>query len=224
MEEKGQAIIHDAGMIHSGIETTEGTRYILAVFLMSSSPDYSGRLAAKGAKLRNSGNLKQAIEHLKMSTEIESSAANWYQLGLTFQRAGDTEEAVRSYQKAVAAGKVEGYVDFDTLFNLGVATKDPTAAEEVLREAVAVGAPPGLNKMKRDMDAKHNWGVCLVAMRRYEEAGLIFESIVTATEGEGARSEVSWASLGYCLAKLGQDEAATICQRKVEEIKMVNKG
>ena len=68
--------------------------------------------------------------------------------------------------------------------------------------------------------SQHNWGLTLLKMERYEDAGLIFESIIN----DEPNAEESWAALGLCMANLKQEEAALACQRQVVKIRAMKEN
>ena len=81
-------------------------------------------------------------------------------------------------------------------------------------QAIEIGAPPSPSAAEELRTAQHDAGLALVALRRFEDAGLVFESLVT----DDPERRESWAALGVCMSELGQPEAALACQRQVLQI------
>ena len=60
-------------------------------------------------------------------------------------------------------------------------------------------------------DSPHNRGMALMAEGKYDYAGLEFEKALDLDND----ALDSWSALGVCMSKLGQTEAALVCQRQV---------
>ena len=75
----------------------------------------------------------------------------------------------------------------------------------------ALGPPPGPLRTAEALAARQLQGMSLVDLRRHEEAGLVFESIIDAEP----QARDAWSALGLCMAELNQPEAALACQRQV---------
>ena len=146
-------------------------------------------------------------------------AETWFQLARAEQLSGDLEAAGRAYASAVRVGEASGNANFEALFSCGClqqALNDTAAAEQSFRKALEVGAPPlGPAAVRRELDAQHNWGMTLLGLERFEEAGLVFEEVVN----QDPNADESWASLGVTMAALDQTEAAIACQRQVLTIR-----
>ena len=72
-----------------------------------------------------------------------------------------------------------------------------------------------INRLRKELDAQHNWGMTLLGLERFEEAGLVFEEVVN----QDPMADESWASLGITMAALDQNEAALACQKQVLTIR-----
>ena len=132
---------------------------------------------------------------------------------LWYEGSGLTQSSSR---KAVQA-------NFEALFSCGClqqALNDTAAAEQSFRKALEVGAPPlGPAAVRRELDAQHNWGMTLLGLERFEEAGLVFEEVVN----QDPNADESWASLGVTMAA-GQVKAArqrNPCLRQVRRTALV---
>jgi hypothetical protein len=62
-----------------------------------------------------------------------------------------------------------------------------------------------------ELSARHSVAVSLMGLGRHEDAGLRLERVV----GEDDRRAESWAALGLCMAELGAEQAALVCQKRV---------
>lgn len=103
-----------------------------------------------------------------------------FQLGRARQASGDLEGAVAALTKATQLGDAATNPSFDAWFALGgclQAWKQFVAAGSAFVKAAEVGAPPGPDKLTRDLDCVHNYGLTLLADAKYEEAGLVFEQV-----------------------------------------------
>lgn len=80
--------------------------------------------------------------------------------------------------------------------------------------------PPTTRELSFLNASPHNTGMALMSEGRFEEAGLAFEK---ALDVEPDALE-TWSALGVCMAKLGQPEAALVCQRRVEHIRATSSG
>ena len=100
------------------------------------------------------------------------------------------------------------------------AQQRPADALAALQKALAIGAPPSPSQPADELMAQHNAGMQLFTLGSVEEAGLVFEAVVEADPD----ALDSWAALGLCMAKLGQEEAALACQRQVLRIRAKGTG
>jgi len=101
-------------------------------------------------------------------------------LGRARQASGDLEGAAAALTKATQLGEAANNPSFDAFFALGgclQALKQFEAAGSAFVTAAEVGAPPGPDKLTRDLDCVHNYGLTLLADTKYEEAGLVFEQV-----------------------------------------------
>ena len=217
---KGHGILHASSLAHLGAPILEGQRYILTIFLISEDwTDLPGRFQTKGAEARGNGNLDLSARLLNHAIRANGlDPESWYQLGVTQQKLGNLGAAETAFRRAVQLGDLGESPNFEAVFNLGCMLQALNRTEEAagaFQKAVELGAPPSPMRQRKDLDAQHNWGLTLLSMKRYEDAGLIFEQVIN----EDPNAAESWASLGVCMAALEQDEAALACQRQVIKIK-----
>ena len=216
LAERGEAVLHAGGLRHCGVPVRSGVRYQLVLFLLSTEhPDVAGRLQAIGAAAGAKAGAKDvplssvALERASRLNPLDGET--WSLLGLNRRHEGDLEGAAAAFERAVA---ISGRRDFGALVQLaGVrsAQSRPAEALEVLQDALQVGAPPSPSQAAEMLEAQHNVGIALMSTGAVEEAGMVFESIIEVDPDAAD----SWAALGLCMAKLGQEDAAIVCQKQV---------
>ena len=219
----GEGLLHAGGLPHCGVPVSSGTRYVLVLFLLSTTaPMVGGRLqaigAAAGAKpvlgggVRAPRDLELSCACLERALALNpSDRESWSQLGHNKWHAGDLGGAERCFLEAV---KRSGGRDFAALRDCAAvqrAAGEPARALETARAASALGPPPGPLRTAEALAARQLQGMALVDLRRHEEAGLVFESIIDAEP----QARDAWSALGLCMAELNQPEAALACQRQV---------
>jgi tetratricopeptide (TPR) repeat protein len=221
--ERGYGLLHAGRLPHCGVPVGSGVRSQLVLFLISTQHvDPAGRLkavgAAAGAKAVSPGAASHAVdEPLSTRALLLSAAANprdaevWAQLGHNARARGDAKAAAEHFAKVV---ELSGQRDFAALCNLGWEQQASGQHEAALRSlgmALQVGAPPGPSSAALELSAKHAAAVALVGLNRHEDAGLLLEQVVA----EDDRRAESWAALGLCMAAMGEEQAAMVCQKRV---------
>ena len=230
LTERGEAVMHAGGLRHCGVPVAEGVRYQLVLFVLSTEhADVAGRLqaigAAAGAKAAQGA---RAPVDLELSTAaLERACAlnpldgeSWSLLGCNRRQQSDLDGAAVAFERAAS---LSADTDFGALMNLAAvrsAQQRPADALAALQKALAIGAPPSPSQPADELMAQHNAGMQLFTLGSVEEAGLVFEAVVEADPD----ALDSWAALGLCMAKLGQEEAALACQRQVLRIRAKGAG
>ncbi|QWV96429.1 tetratricopeptide repeat protein [Geomonas nitrogeniifigens] len=77
------------------------------------SPDNAIVHANLGAALKSMGRLSEAIAQITFATQLDASTEFFRQLGSAYYQAGDRQEAVRQYEKAVALEPANGMAHND---------------------------------------------------------------------------------------------------------------
>ena len=230
LTERGEAVMHAGGLRHCGVPVAQGVRYQLVLFLLSTDhPDVAGRLqaigAAAGAKAAQGG--RAPLDIALSTAALERACAlnpldgeSWSLLGCNRRQQSDLDGAARAFERAAS---LSADTDFGALVNLAAvrsAQQRPADALAALQKALAIGAPPSPSQPADELMALHNAGMQLFTLGSVEEAGLVFEAVVEADPD----ALDSWAALGLCMAKLGQEEAALACQRQVLRIRAKGTG
>lgn len=223
--ERGRGLLHAGRLPHCGVPVDTGVRYQLVLFLISADHiDTAARLkavgAALGAKAADPGGRATgtpvdeplSTRALRLSLRANPRDAEaWAQLAHNSRWRGDGKAAAHEFAQVV---ELSGRRDFAALCNLGweqhMLGKDEDALK-ILTDALAIGPPPGPSTTALELNAQHTLALVLIGLRRHEDAGLILENIVNADE---KRAE-SWAALGLCMAQLGAEAAAMVCQKRV---------
>lgn len=221
--EQGHGLLHAGRLPHSGVPVGSGVRCQLVLFLISTQHvDRAARLkavgAAAGAKAGQPGAAAAAVDEslstralLLSAQENPRDAEVWAQLAHNSRARGDTQAAAEQFANVV---ELSGGRDFAALCNLGWEQQGMGQHEAALNSlalALQVGAPPGPSSAALEMSARHAMAVALMGLGRHEDAGLLLEQVVAEDDRRGE----SWAALGLCMAELGAEEAALVCQKRV---------
>lgn len=219
---RGEAVLHAGRLVHCGVPVSRGSRYQLVIFLITTRfADVAGRLqaigAAAGAKARGE------LQDIPLSTSAlqRSLAVNpldcesWTQLGANRRAAADLAAAEECFDRVVQLSRGR---DFSALCSLAAVQHERgnfSAALASLEAALLADAPPGPTQAAERLGAQHSAGMALLGMELWEEAGVVFEQVISQDDD----AIESWSALGVCMARLDQPEAALACQRQVLRIR-----
>jgi len=221
---RGEGLLHAGRLVHCGVPVARGTRYQLVIFVLSTDhADVAGRLQAVGAATgsKASGALQDltlSCRTLELSSKYNPlDAETWSQLGHNHLAQSDLPRAERAFARAVALSGGRDFAALCSHARVLDALQRPAESIATWQQAIEVGSPPSPRQHAEAREARHNFGVSLLALGLLEEAGQAFESVVNEEEDAAE----SWAALGVCMSRLQQPEAALVCQKQVLRIRGV---
>jgi tetratricopeptide (TPR) repeat protein len=147
----------------------------------------------------------EAIRHLKAALELDQDYANaWYRLATAHEGLGQYREAIEALRKARALDPAE----YDTIatFAIGNCERELGEHEAALQSyEAALASGPTLTRIW------HNYARFNAELGRYEQARAAFARLAELQPEQAS----AWLWQGYCLERLGQDQAAESCYKRI---------
>lgn len=151
---------------------------VLAAAGVSAQTSLTGRSFEEGVSAARDGRFEQALEKFEKArlaaenekTNVDLAARIYFNIGVCLYRTGRSDEAVTALERAVALGGADYQKAFYVLGMAHVELKNPRAAIEAFRRAVAL--------KKSDAEAWFDLGMALVEEKDYRAALEAFKNSV----------------------------------------------